>query len=241
MTDQSVTGGEAIGMPSTVGKRHKKAGASRRPVAPPAKRPRRPRKADPAARRQAILDAALTVFAERGFEAARLDDIAARAGIAKGTLYLYFADKEALFEALIRSAVDPILARLDAIAAVPDMPMDMVLEALFSVFEKEVLGTRRKFLLRLIIAEGPRFPKIAEFHYRNVVSRIMPLIADAARRAAERGELPTDGPARFPQLVVAPLLVAVVWESLFARIAPLDVAGMFRAHREVLTGKRAAS
>jgi AcrR family transcriptional regulator len=211
-----------------------RSGAARKPQ-------RRPRRAAPETRRQAILDAALTVFAERGFEAARLDDIAARAGIAKGTLYLYFADKEALFEALIRSAVDPILARLDAIAAAPDLPVDTVLEALFGVFEKEVLGTRRKFLLRLIIAEGPRFPRIAEFHYRNVVARIMPLIAAAARRAAERGEFPTDAAARFPQLVAAPLLVAVIWDSLFARLAPLDVAGMFRAHRDVLTGRRAAS
>jgi hypothetical protein len=94
-----------------------------------------------------------------------------------------------------------------------------------------------------MIAEGPRFPKIAEFHYRNVVSRIMPLIAAVARRAAERGEFPTDAAARFPQLVAAPLLVAVIWDSLFARIDPLDVAGLFRAHRDVLTGgtRRAAS
>ena len=217
-------------------KRATRPGARPRAVAAPRKKPRRPRRIEPAARRQAILDAALTVFAERGFEAARLDDIAARAGIAKGTLYLYFADKQALFEALIRSAVDPILERLSAISAVPDMPADTVLEALFSVFEKEVLGTRRKLLLRLLIAEGPRSPAIAEFHYRNVVARIMPLIRKVARRAAERGEFPTDGPARFPQLVAAPLLVAVIWDALFARIEPLDVAGLFRAHRDVLTG-----
>jgi AcrR family transcriptional regulator len=230
-------------MPRLGGKRPGKAKAGQRPTAAPANRPRRPRKADPAARRQAILDAALIVFAERGFEAARLDDIAARVGIAKGTLYLYFADKEALFEALIRSAVGPILERLGALAAVPDMPADKLLEALFKVFEQEVLGTRRRLLLRLMIAEGPRFPKIAEFHYRNVVSRIMPLIAAVARRAAERGEFPTDAAARFPQLVAAPLLVAVIWDSLFARIDPLDVAGLFRAHRDVLTGgtRRAAS
>ena len=76
------------------------------------------RKVDADARRQAILDAALTVFAERGYEAARLDDVAAKAGVAKGTLYLYFKDKEALFEALVRGAVSPILdgsARLRAI------------------------------------------------------------------------------------------------------------------------------
>lgn len=197
----------------------------------------RPRRTAPEARRQAILDAALTVFAERGFEAARLDDIAARAGIAKGTLYLYFTDKQALFEALIHSAVDPILAQLSAVAAAPELPLNKVLTSLFTAFQREVLGTKRKFLLRLMIAEGPRFPALAEFHYRNVVSRMMAVIAEAAHRAHERGELATNGPARFPQLVVAPLLVAVIWDALFARLAPLDVAAMLEAHQRLLTGK----
>ena len=118
-------------------------------------------KMEPRARKQAILDAALDVFAERGFEAARLDDVAARAGVAKGTLYLYFEDKEALFEEVVRGAVSPILERLDLLATAPDLPTDKILENLFAVFEKEVLGTKRKLLLRLIIAEGPRFPRIA--------------------------------------------------------------------------------
>jgi AcrR family transcriptional regulator len=245
MTDGSVIDRKGLKMAKSLQRRRRpgRPAAKRRPTASSARRPRRSRKADPAARRQAILDAALTVFAERGFEAARLDDIAARAGIAKGTLYLYFADKQALFEELIRTAVDPIFERLTAIEAVPDMPAAKVLEAIFSVFEKEVLGTKRKFLLRLLIAEGPRFPAIAEFHYRTVVARIMQVIRKIVRKAAERGEFPTDAAARFPQLVAAPLLVAVIWDSLFAKIEPLDTAGLFRAHREVLMGgtRRAAS
>jgi AcrR family transcriptional regulator len=194
-------------------------------------------KMEPAERKQAILQAALDVFAERGFEAARLDDVAARAGVAKGTLYLYFDDKEALFEDVLRSAVSPILERLDLLAAEPDLPTDRILEALFAAFEEEVLGTKRKLLLRLIIAEGPRFPRIAQFYYRNVVSRIMLLIAKVAERGVERGELSSDAFARYPQLVAAPLLIAVVWDALFARIKPLDVADFLRAHRQVITGK----
>jgi AcrR family transcriptional regulator len=101
----------------------------------------RARKTDAGARRQAILEAALTVFAEHGYEAARLDDVARRAGVAKGTLYLYFNDKEALFESLIRSAIDPVLERLKTVSAVPDLPLSQVLEGLFSVFRSEVLGS----------------------------------------------------------------------------------------------------
>ena len=80
------------------------------------------------------------MFAERGFEAARLDDVAARAGVAKGTLYLYFDDKEKLFEEVVRGAVTPIVERVSALAAAPEMPIDKVLETLFSVFEKEILA-----------------------------------------------------------------------------------------------------
>src|SRR5262249_30195989 len=163
-----------------------------------------------AVRRQAILDAALDVFAERGFEAARLEDVAARAGVAKGTLYLYFDDKEALFEEVVRTAVSPILERLDVLATAPDLPTEKIFENLFAVFEKEVLGTKRKLLLRLIIAEGPRFPRIAQFYYRNVISRIMPLISKIAERGFERGEISSDAFARYPQLVAAPLLIAVI-------------------------------
>ena len=203
---------------------------------PPTK-PGRARKVAPAARREAILEAALSVFAEHGFAAARLDDVAARAGVAKGTLYLYFKDKETLFEEVVRGAVNPLLERLGALADDPDIPFATALAAFHALFEREVLGTDRKLLIRLILAEGPRFPRIAEFHYRTVVGRVMPLIRKMAERAVRRGEIATDAVARFPQIVAAPLVTTVIWDSLFATIAPLDVAGFLRAHREMLTGK----
>ncbi len=210
----------------------------RRASAPP-KKIGRARKLEPAERRLVILDAALSVFAERGFEAARLDDVAAKAGVAKGTLYLYFDDKEKLFEEVVRGAVTPIVERISALAAAPEMPIASVLEALFQVFEKEVLATKRKLIIRLIIAEGPRFPRIAEFYYRNVVGRVMPLIRKMAESAVARGELSTDAIARYPQLVAAPLLVAILWDALFQRIDPIDFAEFFRAHGEMLAaGKR---
>jgi len=204
-------------------------------------KPPRARKIEPAARKQAILDAALTVFSEHGFEAARLDDIAVRAGVAKGTLYLYFDDKEGLFEEVVRSAVNPILERLSVLAAAPDISADKTLAALFSIFQKEILGTKRKLVIRLIIAEGPRFPRIAEFYYRNVVARILPLLAEVAERAVGRGEFSSDAYARYPQLIAAPLLLAVVWDSLFASIRPLDVEDFFHAHHQALAGQTRAA
>src|SRR6476659_4011941 len=213
---------------------------ARKPAAAPkptVREPTRARKVSPEARRQAILRAALSVFAAHGFEAARLDDVAARAGVAKGTLYLYFQDKAALFEALVRNAVSPLLEHMRRIAAAPDISPLRALETFFAVFEKEVLGTERKLLLRLIMAEGPRFPAIAEFYYREVVSHGLTMMRALAKRAASEGAFATDAPARYPQLVVAPLLVAVLWDGLFANIDPLDVRGLLDAHLEVLTGK----
>jgi AcrR family transcriptional regulator len=217
-----------------------RAGASSPGVAvAPVRAPKRgrPRTMEPEARRQAILDAALLVFAEHGFEAARLDDVAARAGVAKGTLYLYFQSKDALFEGLVRTAVAPIIARMSELAAAPDIPPMLAIKAFFALFEAEVLGTKRKLLLRLIISEGPRFPAIAEVYYREVVSRGLALMRKLAERAARQGEFATDAPARFPQLIIAPLLVALIWDGLFAKIDPLDVGRLLTAHAELLTGK----
>jgi AcrR family transcriptional regulator len=250
MTDQSVI--KDAGMPAKRrvardgrGGRQGKAARAVEPGPPAAGRGPRTRdvaaagsrKADPAARRQAILDAALTVFAERGYEAARLDDVAARAGVAKGTLYLYFRDKEALFEALVRGAVSPMLDKVGAFAAAPDAKAADILQFFFAVFRQEVLGTNRKLLLRLIISEGPRFPALAEFYYREVVSRGLQMVRGVARKGFADGEFAGDAVARFPQLLIAPLLMAVVWDGLFSRLDPLDVDGLLSAHRELLTGK----
>ena len=194
-------------------------------------------KVRPEARRRAILQSALAEFAERGFAAARLDDVALRAGVAKGTLYLYFEDKEALFVELIRSAVAPLMDQFSRIAAAPDLSPIQALDTLFALFEKEVLGTDRKLLLRLIIAEGARFPVIAEVYYREVVTRGLGLMRGLAERASAEGVFASEATSRYPQLIVAPLLLAVIWDNLFARMHPLDVNGLLHAHREVLTGK----
>src|SRR6185295_417066 len=211
------------------------AGRARRAAAPPAAAQIRVRRPQAQARRQAILDAALTVFAAQGYEAARLDDVAARAGVAKGTLYLYFKDKEALFENLVRGAVTPIMERVGTAALAPDMKPAQIVAMFFSLFQREVLGTKRKLLLRLIIAEGPRFPAIANFYYREVVARGMALMRTVATEAVARGEFSSDAAARFPQLIVAPLMLAVIWDGLFSKIEPLDVAGLLSAHCDLLT------
>ena len=203
-------------------------------VKPKRKSGGRARVEDRGTREQAILDAALDVFAEKGFAASRLDDVAARAGIAKGTIYLYFASKEALFEGLIRSSIVlPIEAVRHELLS-RDLPAEASLRFLFAWMRRELLGTRRKEIVRLVLSEAGRFPALAEFYHREVVSRGMGLFREIAERAAARGEFSGDELARFPQLVIAPGLVAILWTWLFDRFEPLDVAGLLDAHLAVL-------
>src|SRR5580700_7345526 len=152
---------------------------------------RRPRRAVAAAepranrrveRRQAILAAALKEFSARGFAAARLDDIADAAGIAKGTIYLYFRDKETLFQDLILSEMGPVVATLETALAV-DLPVRAVAERAVELFVREIYGTSRRDIIRLILSEGPRFPQLADFYYREVLSRIIAAVRALLRRA----------------------------------------------------------
>jgi AcrR family transcriptional regulator len=188
-----------------------------------------------AARRAAILAAALDEFSARGFAAARLDDVARRADVAKGTIYLHFKDKEALFQELVRTMLSPLVMTLEQLRA-SDVPIRVVLERFADLFVREIYGTRRRDVARLVITEGARFPAIAEFYYREVVERGIAAMRAMIERAVGRGELSHAALARFPQLVVAPGLVAILWVGLFDRFAHLDVAGMMRAHIEILLG-----
>ena len=214
-------------------RRRKRAVATKRMSAP------RPVAARQAERRETILAAALDEFSARGFAATRLDDIARRAGVAKGTIYLYFRDKESLFQELVRTMLSPVVGKLEA-APMADLSARMVVEAIVDVFVREIFGTRRKDVIRLIITEGQRFPKLAEIYYHDVIERLAPVISGLMARAAARGEFPNDALARFPQLLIAPAMVALVWNGLFDRFAPLDVRALMRAHIDLLFGERTA-
>jgi AcrR family transcriptional regulator len=189
-----------------------------------------------AARRETILAAALDEFSARGFEATRLDDVAKRAGIAKGTIYLYFRDKETLFQELVRAMLAPLIAGLQAIGEA-DMPAAVLGERFVDLFVREIYETRRQDVIRLMISEGRRFPKLAEFYHREVLSRIFEAVRGLLKRAAARGEVP-EALIEFPQLIAAPGLVAIIWSGLFERYEPLDVRKMLKAHIDLLFGPR---
>jgi AcrR family transcriptional regulator len=214
MTDQSVTEVDTIM-------------ATRRPVTK--KSPARSEN-DRQAKFQAILDAALEVFLDKGFAEARLDDVAARAGVAKGTIYLYVPSKQGLLEALVKSGIGGAIGTIERKVLALDVPAEEQLRTLFVFLREEVLGTRRVEIVRLLLREAPRFPELAEIYHREVISRGLGLLRTIAARGVARGEFASDELVRFPQLAIAPGLVALLWTSLFQRLEPIDVGAMLEAH-----------
>jgi len=200
--------------------------------------PAKPNRAERAAeRRQAIIEAAMEEFISRGFAATRLDDIAKRAGVAKGTIYLHFKDKESMFEDLIRTAIVPLVSRMQGPPPSGGTVRDLI-EGFALNFIQEVATTRRGDIVRLIVAEGPRFPAIADFYYREVVSKGLAGMRAMIELGIARGEITNGNLAKYPQIMVAPVMIAVIWQSLFAKHAPLDAIEMFRTHLDLIFGER---
>jgi hypothetical protein len=136
--------------------------------------------------------------------------------------------------------LSPMVGALEA-APLADIPARAIAETIADLFAREIFGTRRKDVIRLIIAEGARFPKLAEFYYHEVIERVVAAMRTVLTRAVARGELPNDALARFPQLLIAPALVAIVWNGLFDRFSPLDIRELMRAHIDLLFGERNAT
>ena len=222
---------------STAKPANRRAG-ERASAAPAAPKPASNRAERAAERRGAIIEAAMDEFIARGFAATRLDDVARRAGVAKGTIYLHFKDKESMFEELIRTAIVPMINRLWGTPPQPGASVRDMVEGFAKTFIEEVATTRRGDLVRLIVAEGPRFPTVADFYYREVVTRGLAGMRALIELGIARGEIKQKNLARFPQIMVAPALIAVIWQSLFSRHAPLDALEMFRVHLDLIFGER---
>lgn len=188
------------------------------------------------ARPREIVDAALTVFGERGFAAARLEDVAAQAGVSKGTLYLYFPNKEELFKAVVREAILPNLDMAERLLAGAQGPSFAVLETLLTLFATRILKSRAGAIPKLIIAEAGNFPDLARFYYDEVIRRAFALLAAVLERGVARGEFRPVDVESTVRLIVAPMLMSALWRSSFEALEgrPPDVAALLAAHLDAL-------
>ena len=195
---------------------------------------RKPRRRNKQARPAELLEAAIEVFADQGYAATRIEDVARRAGVAKGTVYVYFKDKEALFQAAVRHLLGPALASIEHAIDGFDGPTEALLRVLIGTVYQKIVGTRAPALLRLLIAEGARFPELTRFYHREVLARGMAALARTLERGIARGEFRALAATRHPQILMGPALAAGVWTLLVGKSHPLDLPAYEAAHLEFL-------
>ena len=188
------------------------------------------------ARPQEILEAALSVFAERGFAAARMDDIASRARVSKGTIYLYFESKEAVFRALVQETLARRVSDLAAFARDHRGPVAPLLRELLLRLGHFISTSDLVMLPKMVIAEAGNFPDLARIYREEVVERGLTLFGGLLQTGMERGEFRKVPVQHAVRLCLAPLLLAAIWRTTFAPsdAAPYDYAGLIETHVSTL-------
>lgn len=190
-------------------------------------------------RRQAFLDAALDEFFEKGFAAARMDDIARRTGLSKGALYLYFDSKDALFMGLIDAIAVPRIEQIEAVAMAAPTATDAIRQMMRYV-PSLVRESRVPLIVKVLIGDGGRFPDVARAYRRRVVERVLGVIAAVLERGQAAGEFTIVDPHLTARLVIAPMVLSAVWRILFDAgprpdpEAHVDLDALFALHERML-------
>jgi len=189
-----------------------------------------------AERPEEIVRAALAVFAEKGFAAARLEEIARRAGVSKGAVYLYFETKEDIFRAVVERAIAPNLGAVKAMAAAHPGPLADLLGGVTVHIAQVVQNTPLGGVLKMVVGEAGNFPEIARVWHDELVSQALGAMTAAIAAAQARGEVKPGDPRTYALQFIAPLLVAVLWRETFVPVGaePFDLPAVMRQHVETL-------
>lgn len=197
---------------------------------PPPKRQRR--KDD---RPAEIIAAALREFHEKGYAATSMASIAARANIARSTIYLYFADKEALVARAFEDRIATVLDRAQSAPSPTDRDFETNFRHMLTVIYTEMVGTDAVVLLRIVIAEGTRVPALARAYHTSVFGRVEAMLDQMITRGIARGDLRPAVVSYDRKLLVAPVLVAAVWRLTFDTFDPLDMPTYIAGHVDIVT------
>jgi AcrR family transcriptional regulator len=181
-------------------------------------------------RQEEILKAAFNVFAAHGYEATRIDEVAKKAGIAKGTIYLYFRDKDQLFRAVVNSVVQ-IKSGTPA-GSYEGTGQQLLRDLLSRMYAHVVRSDKVRSIVRMLVAESGRFPQLAEIYHQEVIAPGLKAVQQVLMRGVENGEFRKTKALDFPQLIIGPALMAMLWQLLFAKRHPLDVDAYLKAHLE---------
>ncbi len=193
---------------------------------------RRRRKAE---RPKEILDAAFEVFSRNGYAAASLDQVAERAGVTKGTIYVYFDSKEHLFITMVReiklAGLEPVWEMFERHEG---STAELLREQFAFIYGHILSDPRRREVVRMLIAEAPRFPGLVDRFHAEIHGPCLELLRRAIQRGIDRGEIRPSAIVDCPQVIIAPLALVDMWMMLFGDRQPLDLASYFAAHIEMV-------
>ena len=188
------------------------------------------------ARPTEILDAALSVFAEKGYAGTRMDEIARRAGVTKGTIYLYFESKEAVFKTLVRESIGATLASVTtSVGSFQGSAKDLIRFALNAM--GHLLTTSDRVVLpKIIIAETGNFPELARFYREEIIDKGLALMSSLIERGIAQGEFRRVPIQHAVRLCIAPVLLGAIWRVTFGQFdsEPYDYKGLIDTHLDVL-------
>jgi AcrR family transcriptional regulator len=190
----------------------------------------------PAQRPGEIIDAALALFVEKGFAATRLDDVALRAGLSKAAIYLYFEDKTALFQGVVRQAVASNLGTVEAMLKAHRGPVAHLLPRILEFMAGRIDETPLPAIAKLVISESRAFPEIGRFYLKEVIGRGLPLLEGLIVRGIEQGEFRQVDPAMTVRSLIGAMLLAGIWRTVFEPIGAdkLDVKALARHHADLM-------
>lgn len=186
-----------------------------------------------------ICAAALAVFAEKGFAAARLDEIAKRAGVSKGTLYLYFEDKEALFRSVVKDTVSPNIEAIRSIVETAALPFADIVRMFLPRFVEITSRLPVGAVAKMVIGESRNFPELAKVWHDHVASQAIGMVAGLIEQAQARGEVRAGDPRLHALTLMGPMVMGLLWHETLEPVGgtPVDLAALARQHSEtVLAG-----
>lgn len=185
-----------------------------------------------------IIAAALATFAEKGFAGARMEEIARRAGISKGTLYLYFETKEDMFRAVVREVVVPNIEGVEKAVFAAGLPFAATVRMLLPRFAEMVSTVPVGAVAKMVIGESRNFPELARVWHDEVIFKAIGLIAGVVERAQAQGEIRAGDPRTHAFSIMGPMMISVLWRETFTPIggAALDLPAIARQHAETVLG-----
>jgi AcrR family transcriptional regulator len=189
----------------------------------------------PQARPAEILSAALDLFAEKGFAATRMEDVASRAGLSKAAIYLYFPDKVALLKALVSDVAGSTLVQAAGLIQQHTGPVSPVIRQMIVFMAARLRDTRLPELMKVVISESRAHPEVGQLYLENVIAKGLPLFEGLIRRGIETGEFRAIDPALAVKALVGPMLLAAIWRTVFEPLGAeaLDIEAYATQHADV--------